>query len=78
VKRASRRHHKERVKAKWKRRVRREHGPSLEAWKAPPPAQAVEARAVRLAHHNKCACDGCRRPRYERPAPGAPPREGEG
>jgi hypothetical protein len=68
VSRGDRRHHEERVKAKWRRRVRAHPGPTLAAWKAPPPAVEVEAQAVRLAHHNKCDCSLCKRPRYDRRA----------
>lgn len=64
--RADRRHHEERVKTKWRRRVRRQPGETLATWKAGPTIATVEAAAVRLAHHNKCPCSICKRPRYQR------------
>lgn len=72
--RGERRHHEERVKAKWRRRIRREANVAdLTAFKAPPPAAEVEARAVRRAHHNKCDCAMCKPSLWGRRVPS--PRE---
>ena len=63
-KRAERRHHEERIKAKFKRVVRR-------WWSGLWPKDAsymrwVEDTAAKRAHHNKCDCWMCRQDRYDR------------
>lgn len=58
---AERRHHEERIKARFRGVFR---------WVKPthrkPSWAEVERQAVRFAHHSKCPCWLCRKPRYNR------------
>lgn len=67
--RAENRHHEKRIKAKWRRRIRREpnipKGRDLSRYKSAPPEVEVEQRAVRRAHHPCCPCWICQHPTGE-------------
>jgi hypothetical protein len=71
VSRGRRIHDEERVKAKWRKRVRQRRDFSTDTgrpagYTRPLPAKTVEAHAVRLAHHNCCDCWACKHPKGER------------
>ena len=72
--RALKRHHEERIKNRWRKRARRsidwlfDPVPRLLYTLHPEqnPLQLNEEIAVRMAHHSKCPCWGCKRERYNR------------